>query len=46
MPHYEQYMPRSEKKNYIKGGLASILVLFLLGGFFIGSVHLVVWLFG
>ena len=46
MPHYEQYMPRSEKNDYIKGGCMSIVMLILLGGLFVGSIHLVVWLFG
>lgn len=45
MPVYEQYMPRSEKKNYLMGGCFSMIVLILLGAAFMGSVYLAAWIF-
>lgn len=46
MAVYHQHMSRSEEKDYLKGGCMSVVMLILLGGLFVGSIHLVVWLFG
>lgn len=46
MPVFDHYMPQSEQGNYAKGGCMSVLVLLALGGAFVGSIYLAVWLFG
>ncbi len=46
MAVYDHYMGRSEQNEYAKGGCYSIIMLFVLGAGFIGSIHLVVWIFG
>ena len=45
MAVFNQYSPRSEQNEQVKGGCFSIVMLLILGAGFVGSIHLVVWIF-